>query len=496
MTRIAIALTLALRRKFLVLALGCLFTLSGSTASAEKSVIIGFKQRPGPSERALIHGARGVIKRTYELIPAMAARLPDEEIANLRKDGRIAYIEENAIYRAASEPLSTSEYEDSWGVRHILADVAHQSGNKGAAVRVAILDTGIDYAHEDLDGNYRGGYDFVFDDDDPFDDSFNGHGTHVAGIVAAEEDGFGVVGVAPESEIFAIKVLDGAGFGLEDWLIAGIDWAVQNGAEIINLSIEGPDAQGLHDACDRAYEAGVLLVAAAGSSFVGGGPVRYPAAYPSVIAVTATDPLDLPGYFSPFGEELELAAPGVDVLSTTAGGNYAFLSGSSQAAPHVTGVAALYTLSNTEDLNGDGLLDHRDVRLMLQMEAVDLGEDGVDEVYGYGLVNGAAASFPSETTLTVTRTIGAPRFDAERIEIADMPSRIAITNDGLSRLAVDVFEAEAPRADLSGSLLLTRKRPQEVVLRLDATGTRYSVSFTPYGRQGASAQIVVGPDTE
>jgi subtilisin len=306
-----------MRRQFLILTLGSSFILPGFAVSAEKSVIIGFKQRPGPSERALIHGAKGTIKRTYELIPAMAASLPEEEIANLRKNGRIAYIEENAVYRANAEPSSGDEYGNSWGVPHVLADVAHEGGNKGTAVRVAVLDTGIDYGHEDLDDNYRGGYDFVFDDDDPFDDSFNSHGTHVAGIVAAEEDGFGVIGVAPEVDLFAVKVLDGAGFGLEDWLIAGIDWAVQNGIEIINLSIQGPDAQGLHDACDRAYEAGVLLVAAGGSSQAGGGPVAYPAAYASVIGVTGTDPLGLPGYFSPIGEELELAAPGVDVLSTT-----------------------------------------------------------------------------------------------------------------------------------------------------------------------------------
>jgi subtilisin len=434
------------RRKLLVLALGSSFLLSGSAASAEKSVIIGFKQKPGPSEQALIRGAKGVVKRTYELIPAMAASLPEEEIANLRKDSAVAYIEENAIYRATAEPPPGDEYGNAWGVSHISAEVAHESGNRGTAVRVAVLDTGIDYGHEDLDGNYRGGYDFVFGDADPFDDSFNSHGTHVAGIIAAEKDGFGVIGVAPEVDLYAVKVLDGAGFGLESWIIAGIEWAVQNGVEIINLSIEGPDAQGLRDACDRAYEAGVLLVAAGGSSFFGGGPVRYPAAYPSVIAVTGTDPSDLPGHFSPMGEELELAAPGVDILSTTAGGTYGVLSGTSQAAPHVTGVAALYALSNTEDLNADGLLDHEDLRLRLQLDAIDLGDEGRDEVHGYGLVNGAAAAFASETTLAVTRSAGAPKFDVEWTEISDAPSRISVTNSGLTRLVM--CSKERPRGEI------------------------------------------------
>jgi subtilisin len=402
---------LIMKRRFLILTLSLLFLLPEAAFSAKKSVVIGFKQKPGPSEHALIHGARGIVKRTYELIPAMAASLPEEEIAKLRKNGKISYVEENAVYRAAAEPLPGSELENSWGVHHILADVAHASGNKGTGVRVAVLDTGIDYSHEDLDGNYRGGYDFVFDDDDPFDDSFNSHGTHVAGIVAAEGNGAGVVGVAPEADLYSVKVLDGAGFGTEDWIIAGIDWAVRNGIEIINLSLEGPDRQGLHDACEEAYNAGVLLVGAGGNSQAGEGPVEYPAAYDSVIAVTGSDALDVPGYFSPVGEEVELTAPGVDVLSTVAGGSYGYLSGTSQAAPHVTGVAALSILSNTEDLSGDGLVDNEDVRLTLQMDAIDLGAAGKDEVYGYGLVNGASASLSSEMVLVDIK----PRSEANLI---------------------------------------------------------------------------------
>lgn len=466
-----------------------LLSIWAASAAAEKSVIIGFEQRPGPSEHALIRAAKGRVERTYELIPALAATLPEREIASLRRDERVRYVEENAIYRAATEPPSGQEYGDSWGVLHIQADVTHASGNRGAGVRVALLDTGIDYTHPDLDGNYRGGYDFVFDDSDPWDDSFNSHGTHVAGIVAAEEDGFGVVGVAPEAELFAIKVLDGAGFGREDWLIAGIDWAVRNGVDIINMSIRGPDAQGLREACDRAREAGVLLVASGGGSQAGGGSVAYPAAYASAIAVTATDSLDQPGYFAPVGEELELAAPGVDVFSTAAGGSYGVLSGTSQAAPHVTGVAALHFVSNTEDVNGDGLLDHEDVRLLLQAHASDLGAAGRDEVYGFGLVDGAAAAIPSEVALSVIRTAGTPERDAEVTSIADVPFRISIANAGLSRLIVDVFEGDERRADLSAALRFRPNDPQEVVFGLDATGTRYSLSFTPYGRRGAFAEI-------
>jgi subtilisin len=485
-----------MKKRFLILMMGSIFILPELAHSAEKSVIIGFKQKPGPSEQALIHGARGIIKRTYELIPAVAANIPEQEIAKLRKSDRISYIEENAVYRAATDPLPGHEYENSWGVQHILADVAHASGNRGTGVKVAVLDTGIDYNHEELDGNYIDGRDFVFDDDDPFDDSFNSHGTHVAGIIAAEGNGIGVIGVAPEVDLFAVKVLDGAGFGLEDWIIAGIDWAVRNGVEVINLSIEGPDTQGLHDACDEAYRAGVILVAAGGNSLAGRGTVEFPAGYDSVIAVTGTDALDVPGRFSPIGEELELAAPGVNVLSTVAGGSYDFLSGTSQAAPHVTGVAALSILSNTKDISGDGVVNHEDVRLMLQMGAIDLGDAGKDEIYGYGLVDGAAAAFNPEITLLATRTHGSPKLDAQLTRVAGVPYEITINNSDLKMVTVDVFEDEVLRRDLSTSYHFGAMKTQEVIFELDATAAHYSVLFTPYGKPGASAEIAFRLSTQ
>lgn len=384
------------RTKALIPALFWLLFLPGLALSAEKTVIIRFKQSPGASEAALIRKARGKIRRSHQLIPAMTASLPAEEIGKLRKNSRIAYIEENAVYAVAPEPPTGNEYGNSWGVKHIVAEVAHASGNKGTGIKIAVLDTGIDYTHEDLAVNYRGGYDFAYGDNDPSDDNFFGHGTHVAGIIAAAGNGIGVIGVAPEAELYAVKVLDGGGFGTEDWIIAGIEWAVSNKVDIINLSIQGPHSQGLKDACDAAYNAGVLLVAAGGNSLAGGGPVKYPAAYDSVIAVTATDSSDVPGYFAPVGNALELSAPGVDILSTVPGGGYDLLSGTSQAAPHVAGAAALYLLSNKEDLNGDGVVNHKDVRLLLQTTSTDLGDPGKDQVFGYGLVNAAQAAFAGD----------------------------------------------------------------------------------------------------
>jgi len=366
-----------MKYKAFFLLLTLLVVSSRLAQSADNTFIVGFHQKPGPSEKALLHGARGIINRQFDLIPAIAVTLPEQAIESLKKNSKVAYIEPNGLFKASDE------YSDSWGALHIRADVAHTSGNKGAGVKIAVIDSGIDSSHQDLDGNYMGGYDFVFNDTDPNDETSISHGTHVSGIIAAEENGIGVIGVAPEADIYAVRVLDGAGFGTLEWVIAGIEWAVDNGMNIANLSLEGPDFQSLHDACDAAYAEGVLLVAAGGNT--NGGAVKYPAAYSSVIAVTATDASDAKAYFSPIGPALELAAPGTSILSTVRGGGYNLLSGTSQAAPHVTGIAALFFTTNPVDLNSNGI--HDEVRDMLQTSALDLGEPGPDSTFGYGLVN-------------------------------------------------------------------------------------------------------------
>jgi subtilisin len=354
-----------------------LLVLPQSAESAGKDCIVVFRQTPGIAEMELVHGARGIVKRHYNLIPAMAVTLPDQSIEAIANHRTVAYVEPDGIFKASDE------YTDSWSVPHIRADVAHASGNKGAGVKIAVIDCGIDRTHEDLDDNYKGGYDFISNDTDPDDETSISHGTHVSGIIAAEANGIGVIGVAPEASIYAVKVLDGSGFGTLEDVIAGIEWAVDNGMNIANMSLEGPDFQSLHDACDAAYAAGVLLVAAGGNT--SGGEVKYPAAYSSVIAVTATDAGDQKAYFSPIGPALELAAPGNGILSTVREGNYAFLSGTSQAAPHVTGIAALFYAIDTVDLNDNGIQD--EVRDMLKNSAIDLGEPGFDSTFGYGLVN-------------------------------------------------------------------------------------------------------------
>jgi subtilisin len=479
----------------LILTVSIFLILQGIVLSAERSVIVGFHQKPGPSEKALIHGANGIIKHTYRHISAMSVRLSDQAIAQMKKNKKVAYVEDDGIFMAV-EPVSGDEYVNAWGAQHIGADVAHTSGNIGAGIRIAVIDTGIDYTHEDLAANYRGGYDFVFGDDDPFDDNSRSHGTHVAGVIGAAKNGIGVVGVAPGAELYAVKVLDGGGFGLLSWIIEGIEWAVDNQMDIINLSLEGPDFQSLRDVCDIAYDAGVIVIAAGGNTY--GQNVRYPAAYDSVIAVSATDVYDIKAYFSAVGPEVELTAPGMNILSTVSGGGYNSLSGTSQAAPHVAGTAALFLSSELQDINLDGTINHEDVRQMLRMTAVDLGDQGTDPLYGFGLVNAAAAALPEYEPLfvTITQTPASPYTDAETVALSGTLYEITIKNNGLAKVNVDVFAEGVFQDALSSTYRFNHKTPQEATFYIDAAETDYDVTFIPYGKPGASADIDILINTQ
>ena len=340
-------------------------------------VLIGFKEKPGPPEQALVKGLGGKIKYTYNFIPAMAASLPEKAIEALQKNPNVKYVEPDGLVQALDE------LDSSWGVKHIGAGVVHDLGNRGTGVKVAIIDTGIDSSHGDL--TVVGGKSFVSYTED-FDDD-NGHGTHVAGIVAALDDGIGVVGVAPAAELYALKALDENGSGYVSDVAYAIQWATVNEIQVINMSLGGGASITLEAACWLAYYYdGLLLVASAGNSGNPSGKgdnISYPAGYDSVIAVAATDQSDERARWSSTGPAVELAAPGVSIYSTYIGG-YTTLSGTSMASPHVAGTAALVWKANPTWSNDD-------VRTQLQETAEDLGAVGWDSEFGYGLVNAAEA---------------------------------------------------------------------------------------------------------
>ncbi len=365
-------------------------------APAEKTVIVGFHGAIGESERQLITRKGGTIEHEFELIYALLAKLPDRAIPELRIHPGIDYIEEDKPLPPPS-PLpvenpawsnvaaSVDEYQRSWGVQRISAGSAHSQGITGAGVKIAVIDTGIDYNHPELKGNYRGGYDFVNNDDDPVDDSLRGHGTLVAGIIAARVNGQGVVGVAPEASLYALKIMDSNGASSIGRMVAALQWAVDHDIDIVNISMGGPGNGILKRACDAAYQAGVLIIAAAGNSERG--VVDYPAAYESVIAVGATNRRDNATFYTARGREVELSAPGTAIYSTKPNGSYGVVSGTSQAAPHAAGVAALILSAGVGDLNRDGVTDNKDLRLKLLSASHDSGEPGRDDLYGYGILD-------------------------------------------------------------------------------------------------------------
>lgn len=461
--------------------------INGAALAADRNVIIGFHQSNATAQEKLVKDNGGKLKKTFHLVWAISASISDENISKLKLDPNVAYIENDSVYKAADE------YTSSWGVAHIGSKVVHDQGIYGAGVKIAVLDTGIDYNHEDLKGNYKGGFDFAFNDADPFDDSTLSHGTHVSGIIAAQNNGIGVIGVSPNADIYAVKVLDGAGFGTASWIISGLQWAVDNNMNIATMSLEGPDSITLHNAVDNAYNSGVLLVAAGGNN--NGGSVLYPGAYGSVIAVSATDANDQIAGFSSVGPEIELAAPGVNIYSTVRGG-YAYMSGTSMAAPHVTGDAALIYSTNFPDVNGDGLRNNKDVRELLH-NAKDLGTAGKDNMFGYGLVDasmsvpGISATPPNPVltiNLTLKRTSASPDGDIQKENLSKGNYSINIRNVNLTEVDMKVYENGEFIKSLSRDLKFSSKKNN---INFNLTVNNVLVTFTPYGKRGSTGDITI-----
>ncbi|SDG19944.1 subtilisin [Methanolobus vulcani] len=346
------------------------------------TVIIGFKDSP---DAELVESLDGVIKYQYHAIPAIAAEIPRYSINGLKNQPDVEYIEiDTEVCILKTNSLFCWEKDDdpetSWGVDCVDAEKVHPDFT-GEGVRVAVIDTGIDYTHPDLAPNYYGGYDFVNGDMDPMDD--NGHGTHVAGIIAAvDNDDIIVVGVAPDAEIYALKVLNSDCDGQISDINAAIDWAIMHDMDVISMSLgSSTDFISMRRMCQKAYDEGIVLVSASGNDY--GGNVSYPAAYDSVIAVSAIEKNGSVADFSNIGPEVELVAPGVNILSTYKEDGYASIAGTSMATPHVSGVVALL-------LSADDTLSPEEVREILASTATDFGATGRDELYGFGLVNASA----------------------------------------------------------------------------------------------------------
>jgi major intracellular serine protease len=234
------------------------------------------------------------------------------------------------------------------GIDLIQAPSLWKNGYKGTGITVAVLDTGCDVNHPDLKGKVKGSRNFTDDDDGAEDNvtDYSGHGTHVSGTIAASENGNGVIGVAPLAELLIVKVLAGSrGSGEYDWIVNGIQYAIGQGVDVISMSLGGPtDYEPLHEVIKRAVAANILVVCAAGNegdSNSSTDEFSYPASYNEVISVGSIDLQRNSSYFTNSNNEVDLVAPGEKILSTIPGDKFARLSGTSMAAPHVSGALAL-----------------------------------------------------------------------------------------------------------------------------------------------------------
>lgn len=316
----------------------------------------------------------------------------------LQKDIRVEYAEpDHYVYELLipNDPL----FSRQWHLSLVDCPGAWDIATGSSDIIIAILDTGIDLTHPEFTGKLVAGYNALTQIGSPVDN--RGHGTHVAGIAAAlTNNGVGVAGVSWGARIMPIKVLDTGGRGSDSTIARGINWAVDNGAKVINLSLGGTSySNTVYNSVQRARRSGVLLFAAAGNDYLSGNPKLYPAAYDGVIAVGATDNLDRRASYSQTGDYIQFVAPGGDpygdddadpnhwITSTwrrASGTAYAMASGTSQSSPIAAGLAALIW-SVKPDLSSDEVLE------IMRSTAVDLGKPGWDPEYGYGRIDVGAA---------------------------------------------------------------------------------------------------------
>lgn len=376
-------------------------------------LLVGFEPGTPASEKALIHERfGGQVIRDIPALGVQVLRFENEEalamvsvyqdldqvifaepdyIASIQgaPDGpafQDAAFEPDAILRTPSDPLLSRQWHHDTIESREAWDVA--SGN---GVVVAVIDTGVMCTHADLQGRCVAGYDFVFNDNDPRDD--HGHGTHVSGIAAATTDNaVGVAGSGWGAKIMPVKALDSTGNGGHSSIASGITWAVDHGADVINMSLGGFFTSGtLRTAVAYAIDRGVVVVAAAGNEATSN--PTYPASYPGVIGVSATTPSDQRASFSNFGIFVDVAAPGTGILSTTADGGYQAWSGTSMAAPVVAGLAALLVGQNPSRTPAQ-------VEAIIEQTADDIGTPGRDDLFGYGRINARRATHNQLGTLT------------------------------------------------------------------------------------------------
>lgn len=338
---------------------------TGTTGASGRYIVVLNDNAGNPRDVAAAMGNQHGFQPDFVYEHALrgyAAVIPAPRLAQVKADPRVRFVSEDRMVQTQDKPTSAVAQVAPSGVRRIGAStngVNQTLTNKGAGIGVAVIDTGIDLSHPDLTGVVSGKN--CVRKNRPANDD-NGHGTHVAGTIAARDNTQGVVGVAPGATLYAVKVLDVNGSGTWSQIICGIDWVTANAGKIqvANMSLGGGGSatpsnadctngnnDALHMAICKSVRQNVTYVVAAGNS--GADAATFvPAAYAEVIAVSAlNDATNAMADFSNFGGTVDIAGPGVNIYSTYKGGGYATLSGTSMASPHVAGAAALWVQTHS-----------------------------------------------------------------------------------------------------------------------------------------------------
>ncbi len=325
------------------------------------------------------------ILEEFSFFPGVVIVTDDRSIETIRSWPTVLSIEEN------QELIVESSTYANWGISHLSIPSSWDLGYSGKGVKVAVVDSGI-APHPAL--TIQGGVSMVNYTTSYFDD--NGHGTHSAGIIAANQASTNHLGVAHNVDLYSVKTLDSSGNGRLNDTIRGIEWAIKENMDIINLSLgTSTPSSALKSVVDYAYEQDIIVVAAAGNKSQNTAtpmPVEYPAKYGSVVAVSAVDNRNRITSFSATGPEIEFSAPGVSINSTHLNNRFASLSGTSMATPFVAGVFALYREAYPH-------LNAKEIRKLAQRDAYPLTSSR-DERYGYGLIQP-----PTKVELSAPRSL-------------------------------------------------------------------------------------------
>ncbi len=375
-------------------------TSKGKPNFVPDEIVVKYAPTVTSGQKAGIRHAYGLTKKRdshkHGAFVVYKHKNPNAIMNMLKHEPGVISVEQNAYAYAYMVPNDTY-YSYQWHMQRIGMENAWNEAS-GSGVVVAVVDTGVKQSLQDLAGtSFTAGYDFVNNDNDPTDDE--GHGSHVSGTIAqTTNNNTGVAGVAYNATIMPVKVLDSRGSGSFDDIADGIYYAVDNGADVINMSLGGGSSLSiLEDAVNYAWNNGVVVVCAAGNEDTSA--PSYPAAYTNSISVSATTSIDTLASYSNYGSTIDIAAPGGDsgdnngdgyddmILQNTfssTGEGYYFYAGTSMASPHVAGVAALVKSANPS-------LTNAEIRAILENTAEDLGAAGWDQYFGYGLVDAYAA---------------------------------------------------------------------------------------------------------